>query len=130
MLDACENSLDSSTGSNLSASGSSGAADLRDTREMERLSPISSAVSTFKVPRQFGHMGKTASKQRTSASQQVNRLLHGGCDVAGEGPGDGPISPEGLIRHQRPTVEPLRVIKEKCAQRLSTKIINTFNFTF
>lgn len=64
-----------STGSNLRASGSSGAADLRDKREMEHLSPISSAVSTLKVPRQFGHMGKTASKQENSASHQVNHVI-------------------------------------------------------
>lgn len=57
------------------ASGSSGAADLRDKREMERLSPISSAVSTLKVPRQFGHMGKTGSKQQKWASHQVNHVI-------------------------------------------------------
>lgn len=68
-------SLAVSTGSNLKASRSSGAVDLRDKREMECLSPISSAVSTLKVPRQFGHMGKTASKQQKLASHQVNHVI-------------------------------------------------------
>lgn len=57
------------------STGSSGAADLRHKRKIECLSPISSAVSTLEVPRQFGHRGKTASKQEKSARQRVNHLI-------------------------------------------------------
>lgn len=57
-----------------------GATDLRDKWEMERLSPISSSVSTLKVPRQFGHTGKTASKHQKSASQHVNHVIFHRCN--------------------------------------------------